>query len=193
MRANGVADLAWLGALRLADRFDDDVRRRQRACFLGQSAAENLHEMVIHFLAAELGEQSPHLSDVLVVAATLFGALLEHRGSARWSTGTTHRRPTHARCTHTWPSWSGTHRATWPRPTWTAGSIAHGSAGGGRREVGFHLAPAATPARPGTTTRTPTLAAKLVTAVFAAGRSATTIAVELTIRVQVVSFQVTIY
>jgi hypothetical protein len=192
MRADGVADLARLGALRLADCLHDDVRRWQRARFLGQPATENLHEMVIHFLATELGEQPPHLSNVLVVAAPLFGALLQHRRTAWWPTRTTHRRPTRARRAHAWPRWARAHRASRPRPAWTAGPVANRSAGRRRREVGLHLAAATTPTWPGAAW-TPTLATKLVATVFAARRASTSITVELTVGVQVVSFQVTIY
>jgi hypothetical protein len=81
--ADRVADLARLCAAGFADRLYDDVRRWKGACLFGQATAEGLHELVVHFLAAELGEQTPHLRNIFFVTPPLFGTLLQHGGAAR--------------------------------------------------------------------------------------------------------------
>jgi hypothetical protein len=73
-----VADLARVCATGFADRLYDDVRRGQRARLFSEPTAEGLHELVIHFLAAEFGEQTPHLSNVFFVTPPLLGTLLQH-------------------------------------------------------------------------------------------------------------------
>src|SRR5260370_3414956 len=76
VRAHGIGDAAWLGALGHFDRLDHDVRRRQRARFFGQSATECFHEPVVDLLAAVLGQQLTHLENVVFIPPTLIGPLL---------------------------------------------------------------------------------------------------------------------
>jgi hypothetical protein len=78
VRANGIADLARIRALRLLDRLDDDAWWRQRTRFFGERARERLHELIVDFLTAELAQETAHLEDVFFVTASLLGALLQH-------------------------------------------------------------------------------------------------------------------
>jgi hypothetical protein len=192
VRPHGVANLAWIGALRLLDSFDDDVRRRQSAGLLSQRAAEDFHARIVHLLAGILGQQAAHLGDVFLVFAALVRALLEHR-RATGRRAHTRARPTHAWPwrTHPWSEWRPrpTHRrAQWAR-TWAwRGS---GQACCTWQQLRLELARAASAARPASGIRPawtpPTVSTGFAfgAAMFAAGRAAPSIAVELAIRIVV--------
>jgi len=187
VRSHGVADVARLGALRLADGVHDDMWRRQGASLFGEPATEGLHELVVHFLAAELGEQAPHLGDVLVVTPSLIGALLEHRGAAWRPTRPTHWRPAQSWCTHARSHRSRPHRPGRAWPAHPTSAIANCSAWRAGREVWLHFAPAAASARAGASAGSTAFATELVAAVFTSRRTPA-VTVELTIGVKVVSF-----
>ena len=192
VRSHRVSNLARIRALGLTNRVDDDVRRRQRPSLFGQTAAESLHELIVDLLAAELAQQATHFGDVLLVAAALFGALLQHRGAAWrppltwWSTS--------SRGPHTWTRWprsSGPWRARSARRA--GGSVSGWRTGNRRRKLGLELASSATPttARRSASTWTSTVASELFTAMFAT-RGAAAIAVELAVRIQIVGFEIAI-
>jgi hypothetical protein len=178
VRADSVSDFARIRALGLFDCLDHDAGRRQRTCLFSQCARKRLHELVVDFLTAELGQKAAHLDDVFLVAASLLGALLQHGGKADRTTtagtwGTTWARRSHA--------WSRRARAHWPsgaRPARTWGTIAAWRANTGRRELRLHLAgpPSATTAA--SAGGASALTAHLTFAAVFAARNAAAITVE---------------
>ena len=192
MRPDGVTDLGRVRTLGFADRFDDDVRRRQRASFFGQAPTEGLHELIVDLLAAVFGQQASHLRDVLFLAATLFRALLQHGGAAGRSTLLTER------STRSWRAHARARRAPSRRPCWsrsarrTRWSIASRRTRDRRRELGIELAPTttATTRTRSTAARPSALAPDLLTAVFTARRSSA-ITIKA-ISVQIVRFEVAV-
>jgi len=189
--AHSVADLAWIRAARLFDRIDDDVWRRQRACLFGQTATERLHELIVDFLSAEFGQELPHFGNVLVVTSPLLGSLLEHVGAARRAAWANTGRSTRSRRAHARSRWSGSHGT---QRAWAA-RTARSHRRTTRcwcRKLGFKFTSASAPARPtGTRGWATPFAAELITAVLAA-RRAPSIAVERTVRVNIVGFEVPI-
>jgi hypothetical protein len=178
--------------VRLFDRFDDDARGWQCARFFGQAAAERLHELVVDLLTGHLSQQAAHLDDVVLIAATLLGTLLEHRRAARRSAGTTHRRTTRSRRTHAWSRRTRTHRPGRSWAAWAHRSIAD-ACPAWRGELSFELRRSATTAATWATARgrPAPLTAQLVTAVIAARYAATAVTIEA-IGVEVFGFEIAI-
>jgi len=182
MRAYGVADLAWIGALRLLDCFDDDMRWRQRAGLFGQRTTERLHALVVHFLSAVFGQQATHFGDVLFVAAPLISALLEHGRAAG--------RATRTRCAHAWTRraharawrpWPAHRRTAWTWATWSW-SVAAQAWGTRYRQLWLELARASSTTAPRSIWATPPSIARtrftFAAAMLAARRAAPTVAIE---------------
>jgi len=170
--AHGVRDFARLGAVRFLDGVDHNARRGQRTRFLGQTATERLHEGVVDLLTGHLCEQGAHLEDVVLVAAALVSALLEHRGARRRPAGASQRRTTRSRGAHAWPRrQSRTHWPRWSRPAGT-----HRSAdwrGATWRKLGLELGwpTSASPAR-AASRRPATVTTELIALMIAARQAA---------------------
>jgi hypothetical protein len=188
VRPHRVTDLARIGALGLLDGLDHDVRRRERARFLRQSAAEGLHELVVDLATAEFRQQPPHLGDVLFVSATLFGTLLKHGCAARRSAWPTWRWTARPRRSHAWSRRSRSTWTAWARPPWgTRRPFDWQRTRRWCREFGLELArttPATTSTR---AARATPFSTNLFAAMFAAWQSSA-IALELAVALQLVSF-----
>jgi hypothetical protein len=203
--SHSIANLARICGLRLFDRVDHDPRRWQGTRLFSQRAAKGLHGLVVHTLdAAVLSQQSPHLGDVVIVTATLLGPLLEHIGAAGKPAGD--RRPAKPRCSHARSEWRPRTPHRGPRRTgsaWTSRPVAWWSTSRWWCELGLELARSrtTTPARTARSSAAWTstawsatpVAPKLFAAVFSSRRTLAAIAIELTVRVQIISFEIAIY